>query len=68
METDGRSFAQMLGAAGIVIPEAFNRSGLPCGPEAVWWKVRGSNAFIVLLAQVRKDTREQGRVVSVPIR
>ncbi|GAQ82232.1 light harvesting chlorophyll a b-binding protein [Klebsormidium nitens] len=28
----------MLGAAGIVIPEAFNRSGLPCGPEAVWWK------------------------------
>eukprot|EP00243_Klebsormidium_subtile_P014207 TRINITY_DN9985_c0_g1_i1.p1 TRINITY_DN9985_c0_g1~~TRINITY_DN9985_c0_g1_i1.p1 ORF type:complete len:340 (+),score=82.50 TRINITY_DN9985_c0_g1_i1:118-1137(+) len=28
----------MLGAAGIIIPEAFNRSGLPCGPEAVWWK------------------------------
>jgi light-harvesting complex II chlorophyll a/b binding protein 5 len=28
----------MLGAAGIVLPEAFSRSGLPCGPEAVWWK------------------------------
>jgi len=28
----------MLGAAGFVLPEAFNRSGAVCGPEAVWFK------------------------------
>jgi light-harvesting complex II chlorophyll a/b binding protein 5 len=28
----------MLGAAGFVLPEAFNRSGAICGPEAVWFK------------------------------
>lgn len=30
----------MLGAAGFVLPEAFNKFGAVCGPEAVWWKVR----------------------------
>ena len=30
----------MLGAAGFVLPEAFNKYGAVCGPEAVWWKVR----------------------------
>ncbi len=30
----------MLGAAGFVLPEAFNRSGAICGPEAVWFKVK----------------------------
>ncbi len=30
----------MLGAAGFVLPEAFNRSGAVCGPEAVWFKVK----------------------------
>ena len=29
----------MLGAAGFVLPEAFNKFGAVCGPEAVWWKV-----------------------------
>uniref|UniRef100_A9U5B1 Chlorophyll a-b binding protein, chloroplastic n=1 Tax=Physcomitrium patens TaxID=3218 RepID=A9U5B1_PHYPA len=28
----------MLGAAGFVLPEAFNKFGAVCGPEAVWWK------------------------------
>lgn len=28
----------MLGAAGAVIPEAFNKFGANCGPEAVWFK------------------------------
>ncbi|MCO5547871.1 hypothetical protein L7F22_001323 [Adiantum nelumboides] len=28
----------MLGAAGFVIPEAFNKYGASCGPEAVWFK------------------------------
>ncbi|CAN6475364.1 unnamed protein product [Victoria cruziana] len=28
----------MLGAAGFVIPEAFNKFGAACGPEAVWFK------------------------------
>ncbi|EFJ11555.1 light-harvesting complex [Selaginella moellendorffii] len=28
----------MLGAAGFVIPEAFNKFGAQCGPEAVWFK------------------------------
>ncbi|XP_073146232.1 chlorophyll a-b binding protein CP26, chloroplastic [Henckelia pumila] len=28
----------MLGAAGFVIPEAFNKYGAYCGPEAVWFK------------------------------
>ncbi|CAA6663910.1 unnamed protein product [Spirodela intermedia] len=28
----------MLGAAGFVIPEAFNKYGANCGPEAVWFK------------------------------
>lgn len=28
----------MLGAAGFIIPEAFNRFGAYCGPEAVWFK------------------------------
>uniref|UniRef100_A0A803M315 Chlorophyll a-b binding protein, chloroplastic n=1 Tax=Chenopodium quinoa TaxID=63459 RepID=A0A803M315_CHEQI len=28
----------MLGAAGCVIPEAFNKFGANCGPEAVWFK------------------------------
>eukprot|EP00250_Pteridium_aquilinum_P012956 c21045_g1_i1 orf=240-1088(+) len=28
----------MLGAAGFVIPEAFNKYGAACGPEAVWFK------------------------------
>ncbi|KAJ9152374.1 hypothetical protein P3X46_025945 [Hevea brasiliensis] len=28
----------MLGAAGFVIPEAFNKFGANCGPEAVWFK------------------------------
>jgi light-harvesting complex II chlorophyll a/b binding protein 5 len=30
----------MLGAAGFIIPEAFNKYGANCGPEAVWFKVR----------------------------
>ena len=30
----------MLGAAGCIIPEAFNKYGANCGPEAVWFKVR----------------------------
>ena len=30
----------MLGAAGFIIPEAFNKFGASCGPEAVWFKVR----------------------------
>lgn len=29
----------MLGAAGFIIPEAFNKFGANCGPEAVWFKV-----------------------------
>ncbi len=29
----------MLGAAGFILPEAFNKYGAICGPEAVWWKV-----------------------------
>lgn len=29
----------MLGAAGFIIPEAFNKFGASCGPEAVWFKV-----------------------------
>jgi hypothetical protein len=29
----------MLGAAGAVIPEACNKFGANCGPEAVWFKV-----------------------------
>lgn len=28
----------MLGAAGFVLPEAFNKFGATCGPEAVWFK------------------------------
>lgn len=28
----------MLGAAGFVLPEAFNKFGAVCGPEAVWFK------------------------------
>ncbi|KAJ8625376.1 hypothetical protein MRB53_033906 [Persea americana] len=28
----------MLGAAGFIIPEAFNKFGASCGPEAVWFK------------------------------
>ena len=28
----------MLGAAGCIIPEAFNKFGASCGPEAVWFK------------------------------
>ncbi|TYI05314.1 hypothetical protein ES332_A10G079600v1 [Gossypium tomentosum] len=28
----------MLGAAGFIIPEAFNKFGAKCGPEAVWFK------------------------------
>lgn len=28
----------MLGAAGFIIPEAFNKFGAVCGPEAVWFK------------------------------
>lgn len=28
----------MLGAAGAIIPEAFNKFGASCGPEAVWFK------------------------------
>jgi light-harvesting complex II chlorophyll a/b binding protein 5 len=28
----------MLGAAGFILPEAFNKYGAVCGPEAVWWK------------------------------
>ncbi|KAI5062230.1 hypothetical protein GOP47_0023245 [Adiantum capillus-veneris] len=28
----------MLGAAGFVLPEAFNKYGAICGPEAVWFK------------------------------
>ncbi|KAL1319192.1 hypothetical protein HN51_071494 [Arachis hypogaea] len=28
----------MLGAAGFIIPEAFNKFGANCGPEAVWFK------------------------------
>ncbi|PIA39998.1 hypothetical protein AQUCO_02500014v1 [Aquilegia coerulea] len=28
----------MLGAAGFIIPEAFNKYGASCGPEAVWFK------------------------------
>lgn len=28
----------MLGAAGFIIPEAFNKFGAYCGPEAVWFK------------------------------
>ncbi|MCI25375.1 chlorophyll a-b binding protein CP26 chloroplastic-like, partial [Trifolium medium] len=28
----------MLGAAGFIIPEAFNKYGANCGPEAVWFK------------------------------
>ncbi|CAN0891016.1 Chlorophyll a-b binding protein CP26, chloroplastic, partial [Linum grandiflorum] len=28
----------MLGAAGCIIPEAFNKFGANCGPEAVWFK------------------------------
>ncbi|KAE9620983.1 hypothetical protein Lal_00019377 [Lupinus albus] len=28
----------MLGAAGVIIPEAFNKYGANCGPEAVWFK------------------------------
>lgn len=28
----------MLGAAGFVLPEAFNKFGAQCGPEAVWFK------------------------------
>jgi light-harvesting complex II chlorophyll a/b binding protein 5 len=30
----------MLGAAGFIIPEALNKYGANCGPEAVWFKVR----------------------------
>ena len=29
----------MLGAAGCIIPEALNKYGANCGPEAVWFKV-----------------------------
>ena len=29
----------MLGAAGFIIPEALNKYGANCGPEAVWFKV-----------------------------
>jgi hypothetical protein len=29
----------MLGAAGAIIPEACNKFGANCGPEAVWFKV-----------------------------
>eukprot|EP00244_Chara_vulgaris_P007641 TRINITY_DN284_c0_g1_i1.p1 TRINITY_DN284_c0_g1~~TRINITY_DN284_c0_g1_i1.p1 ORF type:complete len:299 (-),score=78.23 TRINITY_DN284_c0_g1_i1:512-1408(-) len=28
----------MLGAAGFILPEAFNKFGANCGPEAVWFK------------------------------
>jgi hypothetical protein len=28
----------MLGAAGFIIPEALNKYGANCGPEAVWFK------------------------------
>eukprot|EP00246_Nothoceros_aenigmaticus_P005320 TRINITY_DN1726_c0_g3_i1.p1 TRINITY_DN1726_c0_g3~~TRINITY_DN1726_c0_g3_i1.p1 ORF type:complete len:286 (+),score=54.59 TRINITY_DN1726_c0_g3_i1:94-951(+) len=31
----------MLGAAGFIIPEAFNKFGAVCGPEAVWFKTGG---------------------------
>ena len=35
----------MLGAAGFIIPEAFNKYGANCGPEAVWFKVLSSIDF-----------------------
>jgi len=35
-----------LGAAGFVLPEAFNKFGAVCGPEAVWFKVSDSNVQI----------------------
>ncbi|XP_024374444.1 chlorophyll a-b binding protein CP26, chloroplastic isoform X4 [Physcomitrium patens] len=31
----------MPGAAGFVLPEAFNKFGAVCGPEAVWRKTGG---------------------------
>ena len=30
----------MLGSLGFVFPEALNKFGANCGPEAVWFKVR----------------------------
>ncbi|CAL0310880.1 unnamed protein product [Lupinus luteus] len=43
MEKTGSASASkrwaMLGAAGLIIPEAFNKYGANCGPEAVWFKV-----------------------------
>lgn len=38
----------MLGAAGFIIPEAFNKFGANCGPEAVWFKVH--KLFILILS------------------
>lgn len=35
----------MLGAAGFIIPEAFNKFGANCGPEAVWFKVCNYSFF-----------------------
>jgi len=46
----------MLGAAGFIIPEAFNKYGANCGPEAVWFKVCKIYQSIVL-ALLNSSTR-----------
>ena len=51
----------MLGAAGAVIPEACNKFGANCGPEAVWFKVlittsqnhHTTSVAIFFLSQIR---------------
>ncbi|KAL9278027.1 hypothetical protein ACSQ67_024745 [Phaseolus vulgaris] len=37
----------MLGAAGFIIPEAFNKYGANCGPEAVWFKLEPASSTSV---------------------
>lgn len=44
----------MLGAAGCIIPEAFNKYGAACGPEAVWFKVRITQIFLELMKIEKK--------------
>ncbi|CAL0301646.1 unnamed protein product [Lupinus luteus] len=54
MEKTGSAYASkrwaMLGAAGLIIPEAFNKYGANCGPEAVWFK-RLYPGYIIFFVQ-----------------
>ena len=46
----------MLGAAGFIIPEALNKYGANCGPEAVWFKVLFFFCYFSYLTSVYLDS------------